>query len=159
MSETRIFRTETRPRREVSTSREIENETRREIYQWPQGSQIKEQICRGAGKREKRETCGQADRVLVSFVSYRWVAVRTSNETLSKVFSRPNLPNYLTYLTTLPKWNSTKWSFPFPLPKNPGILVSFTSRKNFLLLVSHEKLHFSRETRTRRDLAHGYQKL
>ena len=54
MSETRIFRTETRPRREVSTSREIENETRREISQWPQGSQIKEQICRGAGEREKR---------------------------------------------------------------------------------------------------------
>ena len=33
MSENRIFRTETRPRREVSTSREIENETRREIKQ------------------------------------------------------------------------------------------------------------------------------
>ena len=31
MSENRIFRTETRPRREVSTSRETENETRREI--------------------------------------------------------------------------------------------------------------------------------
>jgi len=34
MSEIRIFRTETRPRREVSTSREIENETRREIKQF-----------------------------------------------------------------------------------------------------------------------------
>jgi hypothetical protein len=34
MSETRIFQTETRPRREVSTSRETENETRREIKQF-----------------------------------------------------------------------------------------------------------------------------
>jgi hypothetical protein len=33
MSETRIFRTETRPRREVSTSRKIKNEMRREIKQ------------------------------------------------------------------------------------------------------------------------------
>jgi hypothetical protein len=31
MSETMVFRTETRPRQEVSTSRETENETRREI--------------------------------------------------------------------------------------------------------------------------------
>ncbi len=31
-----------------------------------------------------------------------------------------------------------------------------TSRENVLHLVSHEKFHFSRETRTRRDLAHGY---
>jgi hypothetical protein len=35
MSETRIFRTETRPRRKASTSRETENETRREIKQYP----------------------------------------------------------------------------------------------------------------------------
>ena len=34
MSETRVFQTETRPRREVSTSRETENETRREIKQF-----------------------------------------------------------------------------------------------------------------------------
>jgi hypothetical protein len=34
MSETRIFRPVTRPRREVSTSRETENETRREIKQF-----------------------------------------------------------------------------------------------------------------------------
>jgi len=34
MSETRVFRTETRPRQEVSTSRETENETRREIKQF-----------------------------------------------------------------------------------------------------------------------------
>ena len=33
MSETRFFRTETRPRREVRASRETENETRREIKQ------------------------------------------------------------------------------------------------------------------------------
>ncbi len=34
MSETRIIQTETRPRREVSASRETENETRREIEQF-----------------------------------------------------------------------------------------------------------------------------
>ncbi len=34
MSENRIFRSETRPRREVSTSRETEDETRREIKQF-----------------------------------------------------------------------------------------------------------------------------
>jgi hypothetical protein len=57
----------------------------------------------GGREREeerKRETGVQADkqtdRVLVSFVSYRRVTVRTSNETSLKVYSRPNLPNNLT---------------------------------------------------------------
>jgi hypothetical protein len=44
------------------------------------------------------------------------------------------------------------------LPLKYDFFVSFTSRENFLHLVSHEKFHFSRDTRTRRDLAHGYRK-
>ena len=41
MSETRVFQTETRSRRELSTSREIENETRREIKQFLKTNKLK----------------------------------------------------------------------------------------------------------------------
>jgi hypothetical protein len=57
---------------------------------------------RGREKEEERkretgvQTDKQTDRVLVTFVSYRRVTVRTSNETSLKVYSRPNLPNNLT---------------------------------------------------------------
>jgi hypothetical protein len=48
MSKTRIFRTETRSRREVTTSRETENETRQEIIQF-----LKEPTFYNPGEREK----------------------------------------------------------------------------------------------------------
>jgi len=41
MSETRFFQTETRPRREVNTSRETENETRQEIKQMFKTNKLK----------------------------------------------------------------------------------------------------------------------
>ncbi len=41
MSETRVFQTETRSRREVSTSCEIENQTRREIKQFFKTNKLK----------------------------------------------------------------------------------------------------------------------
>jgi hypothetical protein len=68
MSETRIFQTETRPRREVSASREIENKTRREMTQ-----------------------------ILKYFCILPLRRAGTSNDTSSKVYSRPNL----TYLTEI----------------------------------------------------------
>jgi hypothetical protein len=64
MSETRIFRTETRPRREATTSREIENETRREIKQLHNVlKDLKSNMQWGGGGREerKRETGGQTE--------------------------------------------------------------------------------------------------
>ncbi len=98
MSETRIFRTETRPRRE--RDEKFLNDLK--------GLKSKSKYSGGGRERraEKerdwwagRQTNKQTDRVLVSFVSYRRVAVRTSNETSSKVYSRPNLPK------TLPKFD------------------------------------------------------
>ena len=52
MSETRIFRTETRSRREVTTSCETENETRQEIIQLYNSSKSKHFYTPGERERE-----------------------------------------------------------------------------------------------------------
>ncbi len=100
MSETWIFRTETRPRREVSTSREIENETRREIKQSLNILKDLKQrvsvftlqgVAGGGGGGEKRESPGgmtgkqtdrqSLDKVGFIFVSYSQVGIRMSIDT------------------------------------------------------------------------------
>ncbi len=57
MSETRIFRTETRTRREIGTSRETENETRREIVL----NVLLSKIIHSDAQRERRSG-GQTDK-------------------------------------------------------------------------------------------------
>jgi hypothetical protein len=67
---------------------------------------------------------------------------RRAGRLSSKCWSHQNMPG--------------NTAVPWKTASNIILKSCLSSRENFLHLVSHEKFYFSRETRTRRDLAHGY---
>ncbi len=135
MSETRIFQTETRSRREVSTSRETENETRRETKQFL--ISLFELLLNADIQIKPQHTfCPQIE---------EWERERERKREMAGWQSEFRL-GLCVCLTKI-----------FQTTASNVIFTSrSTSRENQLHLVSHEKFHFSRETRTRRDLAHSY---
>jgi hypothetical protein len=137
MSETRIFQTETRSRREVSTSRETENETRREIKQF--FISLLELLLNADIRIKPQQTS----------LSSNW---RDNIFTLQEKRERETDEFRLGLCVCLTK---IFWATSRTIASNIIFTSRSSSRENLLHLVSHEKFHFSRETRTRRDLAHG----
>ncbi len=133
MSETRVFQTETRPRREASTSRETENKTR--------------------NINKLNNTMSETRLFLSLLLSLSFSLYLSLFISISFSLS---LTFYLSLSFSLSLFPITSCSIKMKKTFELYIFKSrFTSRENLLLLASHEKLHFSQETRTRRDLAHG----